>query len=154
MSESKDSKPKRPVEPPVAVSESEAAGTKIASVPALPQATRRSEGTAPERLLATYRDAVASFGAAQNAIAKGMKAVALEVTDLAQTTLSEAGDSAAALMHSGNFAAATEIQLGYARRSVASLVASSTRLSEIGASLMADASRALIAPPSGSTRIS
>ena len=152
MSESKDSKPKRPVGAPIAASEPAVTANKIAPVPPLPQASRRSEETASERLLATYRETVSSFGATQSALANGMKAMALEVTDLTQTTLSDAGESAAALIRVGNFAAAAEIQLGYARRSLASLMASSTRLSEIGANLMAETSRAFIAPQRGSTR--
>ena len=74
------------------------------------------------------------------------------MTGLAQTALTEAGDNAAALMRAGSFADAVEIQFGYARRSVASLIAGSIRLSEIGARLMTEASRPIVAPLGGSAR--
>lgn len=153
MSESKDSKPKRPAGPPIAASESGEAAKKITPVTALPQPVRRSTKTAPEQLLGTCQDTLASVGEAQHAFAKGMTALALEMTELAQTTLTEAGDSAAALMRAGNFAAAVEIQLGYSQRSMASLLASSARLSEIGVKLMTEASRPIVAPLGGSARI-
>jgi len=153
MSESKESKSKRPAGPPSAVSEPAEAAKKIAPVTALPQPVPRPAKTASEQMFGTYRDTLASTGEAQRALATGMRALALEMTGLAQSTLTDAGDSAAALMRAGNFAAAVGIQLGYTRRSVASLIASSTRLSEIAATLMTETSRLIAAPLGGSARI-
>jgi hypothetical protein len=152
MSETKDSKPKRPAGPSIAASEPVEAAKKIAPVTALPQPVRRATKTAPEHLLGTYRDTLASVGEAQHALAKGMTALALEMTELAQAALTEAGDSTAALIRAGNLSAAVEIQLGYSQRSVASLIASTARLSEIGMRLMTEASRPIVAPLSGSAR--
>jgi len=153
MSESKESKPKRPASPPIAVSEPAEAAKKITPVAALPQPIRRSAKTASDQMFGTYRETLASAGEAQRALATGMRALALEISGLAQTTLTEAGDSAAALMRAGNLAAAVDIQLGYTKRGVASLIASSTRLSEIAATLMTETSRLIAAPLGGSARI-
>jgi len=153
MSETKESKRKRPVETPVAATEpAPPPAEKITAVAMLPQLTRRSPKSAADQLLASYHSTLASVGESQRAVANGAKALALEMTGLAQTTLTEAGDSAAALMRAGSVADAVEIQLGYVRRSFASLISGSTRLSEIGAKLMSEASRPIVAPFGGSGR--
>ena len=156
MSETKESKRKRPIEPivtSVAVTQpAPALAEKITAVTTLPQLTCRSPKSAADQLLASYHSTLASVGESQRAVANGAKALALEMTGLAQTTLTEAGDSAAALMRAGSVADAVEIQLGYVRRAFTSLIGGSTRLSEIGARLMSEASRPIVAPFGGSAR--
>ena len=125
---------------------------KIAAVIALPQPMRRPPQGAADQLLAAYRTTLASVGESQRAVASGVSALALEMTGLAQATLTEAGDSAAALAGARSLADAVEIQFGFVRRSFASLIAGSTRLSEIGARLASEASRPIVAPLSGSAR--
>jgi hypothetical protein len=152
MSESKGSKPKRLAETPIAIAR-----------PAPPPAVKTDPATAlpprlhsppnmTDQLLAAYSASLASVGESQRAVAGGMKALALEMTGLAQTTFTEAGDSAAALICARTLADAVEIRLGYVRRSFALLIAGSTRLSEIGASLLSETSRSSPAPFAKSAR--
>jgi hypothetical protein len=129
------------------------AAEKIVAVTVLPQPVRRSSQNATEQLLAAYRTTLSSLGESQHAVVSGVRALTLEMTGLAQATLTEVGDSAAALTRARNFADAVEIQLGFARRSFASLIAGSTRLSEIGARLASEASRPIVAPLGGSARV-
>ncbi|HEV2187407.1 MAG TPA: phasin family protein [Stellaceae bacterium] len=153
MSETRDSKRKRPVETPVAAPQpAPPPAEKITKVTNLPQLTRRSPTSAADQLLASYHSTLASFGESQRAVASGVKNFALEMTGLVQTALTEAGDSAAALVRAGSVADAVEIQLGYVRRSFTSLIGGSARLSEIGAKLMSEASRPIVAPFGGSAR--
>jgi phasin family protein len=165
MSESKAPKPKRLPATPIAVTQPAAqpapkiavqpvrpAAEKIAAATALPRPVRGSSQNAAEQLLSVYRATAASVGESQRAVASGVTALALEMTGLARATLTEAGESAAALIHARNFADAVEIQFGFARRSFASLIARSTRLSEIGARLATEASRPIVAPLGGSAR--
>ena len=116
------------------------------SVPALPPPAPKPPAAASEELIAACRTTLASVGDSQRAVATGIKALALEMTGMAQASLTEAGDSAAALVGARNLADAIEIQFGYARRSFAALIAGSTRLSEIGATLISEASRPIVAP--------
>ena len=153
MSETKESKRKRPSETPAAATQpSPPPAEKITAVTTLPQLTRRSPKSAADQLLASCHSTLASVGESQRAVANGAKALALEMTGLAQTTLTEAGDSAAALMRAGSVADAVEIQFGYVRRVFTSLIGGSARLSEIGAKLMSEASRPIVAPFGGSAR--
>jgi hypothetical protein len=156
MSEAKASKTKRPAATPSApiAATQPAAQTveKIVAATALPRPVHRSSQNAADQLLSVYRATVASVGESQRAVASGVTALALEMTGLAHTTLTEAGESAAALIHARNFADAVEIQFGFVRRSFASLIAGSTRLSEIGAQLASKASRPIVAPLGGSAR--
>jgi hypothetical protein len=153
MSESKSSRPKRPAERPIAVAHpAPPPAAKADPVAVLPQSPRHSPQNMADQLLAAYRASLASVGESQRAVASGMKTLALEVTGLTQTTLTEAGDNAAALIGARTLADAVEIQFGYARRSFASLIAGTTRLSEIGASLLSETSRPVLAPFAKSTR--
>jgi hypothetical protein len=147
MSEPKDSKPKRPVlTPPAPAVPATDAAEKIAAVAALPQPVHTPVRSTGEELFAACRTTLAAIGDSQHAVASGVKALALEVTGIAQASLTEAGDSTAALIGARNLADAIEIQFGYARRSLAALIAGSTRLSEIGATLISEASRPIVAP--------
>lgn len=153
MSESKGSKPKRLAETPIAITRPAAPPPAVKTNPATALPPRlHSPPNMTDQLLAAYSASLASVGESQRAVAGGMKALALEMTGLAQTTFTEAGDSAAALICARTLADAVEIQLGYARRSFASLIAGSTRLSEIGASLLSETSRSSPAPFAKSAR--
>jgi hypothetical protein len=123
---------------------------KIAAVPAFP--LRRVPQNASDELLAACRTTLRSVGESQRAVATGVKALALEIAGMAQASLTEAGNSATALIGARNFADAVEIQFGFARRSFAALIAGSTRLSEIGATLMSEISRPIVAPMGGAPR--
>jgi hypothetical protein len=117
-----------------------------APVVALPQPPRRrAQGTA-EDMFASYCGTMAAIGESQRVIASGVKALALEMSGMAHANLAAAGDSAAAMIGARSFADAVEIQLGFARRSLDSLLAGSARLSDIGARLASDASRPIVAP--------
>ena len=152
MSESKDSKPKRLVEAPIAIARpAPPLAKKTDPVTALPP-PRHSTQNMTEQMLAAYRTSLASVSESQRAVASDMKALALEMTGLAQTTFTDAGDSAGALIRARTLADAVEIQFGYARRSFASLIAGSTRLSEIGANLLSQTSRPMLVPFTRSAR--
>ena len=153
MSEVKDSKRKRPAETrTTAIEPKPLPIEKITAVTTLPQPVHRSPRSASEQLLDSYRGSLASISESHQAMANSATALLLEMTGLAQSTLTEAGDCATALIRAGSFADAIEIQLGYARRSFASLMAGSTRLSEINARLVSEVSRPIVAPFSGSVR--
>jgi len=154
MSESKNSKPKRLAQTPIAIARpAPPPAEKTGPVTALPPPRRHSPQNMTEQLLAAYRTSLASVGESQLAVASGVTALALEMTGLAQATLTEAGDGAAALSLSRNFADAVEIQFAFARRNFAALIAGSTRLSEIGAHIASEASRRIAAPLGGSARV-
>ncbi len=119
---------------------------------AVPRPVRRSTQNASEQMLSTYRATLASFGDSQRAVANGVKAMALEVSGLTQAALTDAGDSAAAIIRARNLSDAVEVQFGFARRSIAALIAGSARLSEIGTQLAADAARPVVAPLCGSAQ--
>jgi hypothetical protein len=125
---------------------------KTAALIVLPQPMRRSPQGATDQMLTAYRMTLASVGESQRAVASGVSAFALEMTDLAQATLTAACDGAAALAGARNFADAIEIQFGFAQRGFASLIAGSARLSEIGARLASEASRPIAAPLTGLAR--
>ena len=89
---------------------------------------------------------LASIGASQAAIASDMTAIMLEWGGLTRASLTAAGDSAAALLRARNLADVVEIQLGFARQSIESLVGGSTRLGELGLRLANDAAVSLKSP--------
>jgi hypothetical protein len=128
------------------------AAEKIAAVTTLPLPMRRVPQNTGDELFAACRATLASVGESQRAVATGVKALALEITGMAQASLTEAADSATALIRARNFADAVEIQFGFARRSFAALIAGSTRLSEIGTTLMSEISRPIVAPTHGLPR--
>jgi hypothetical protein len=123
-----------------------------APVVALPQPLRRRAQGAADDMLATYCGTMAAIGESQRALASGVKALALEMSGMAHANLTAAGDSATAMIGARSFADAVEIQLGFARRSLDSLLAGSARLSDIGARFASDASRPIVAPLAGSRR--
>ena len=165
MSEPKEPKAKRPAAAsraappqetaadPAAASEPAAVAT-VASSPlvALPVPLPQPKASAADELIGRYRRGVAAIGESQCAIASGIAALTLELTGFAQRHLTAAGDSAAALIGARTLADAVEIQLGFARRSLDGAVAASTRMGEIGAQLLSDAARPIVAPPAGSPR--
>jgi hypothetical protein len=72
------------------------------------------------------------------------------MTGFAQTHLTAVGDSAAALLGARNLADAVAIQFSFARRSLEGAVAASARISGIGARLLSEAARPIVAPLPGS----
>lgn len=121
---------------------------KIVAAPA-PQPIRQPAQSTSENMLSTYRTALASFGDSQRAVAGGVKAMTLEMTGLAHAAVTDAGNSAAAMIRAKSLTDAVAIQLDFARRSVAAMIAGSARLSEIGVQLATDASRPIVAPLRG-----
>ena len=119
---------------------------KIISALALPRSVPKPQAIAGEELLATYRATLMSVGESQRAVASGITALTLEVTGLARATATEAAQSAAAMARARNLAEVVEIQFSYAQRSLAAIIAGSTRLSEIGSTLLGEASRPIVAP--------
>jgi hypothetical protein len=115
-------------------------------VVSLPAPARRRMQNAADAMFTNYRSAMTAVGESQRAVASGIKDLALEVTDLASTNLTAAGESAAALIGARNVAAAFEIQLDFARRSLETMLTGSARLSEIGVRLANEAARPIVAP--------
>jgi hypothetical protein len=165
MSEAKVSKAKQPVTrakaPNSATMATEAAAASpepavvaraATPIVALPQPLRQRAQVAADDMLATYWGTVVAIGQSQHAVASGVKALVLEMSGMAHANLTAAGDSAAAMIGARSFADAVEIQLGFARRGLDSLLAGSARLSDIGARLASDASRPIVAPLTGARR--
>jgi hypothetical protein len=158
MSEAKEAKAKQPVTRAKAPNSATVANSAAAASPeptvvaktaapvvALPQPLRQRARSAADDMLASYCGTMAAIGESQRAVASGVKALALEMGGMAHANLTAAGDSATAMISARSFADAVEIQLGFARRSLDSLLAGSARLSDIGARLASDASRPIVA---------
>ena len=156
MSDEKIVKPKRAVSPPKSVPEpavpvpetSEPATMlpKPDAIAALPVPSPRPEKAGASKLIDTYQAALASIGKSQTAIASDVTALALEMSGLASSNLTAAGDSVTALLRARSFADAVEIQLSFARRSLEAIVDGSTRLGEIGLRLTNNASKPMLEP--------
>ena len=95
---------------------------------------------------AAYRAALASIGESQMAVASDMTAMALEMSGLARTSLTAAGDSLAALLMTRSFVDAVETQLGFVRRSIDTMAGGSKRIGEIGLRLANDAAKPVLRP--------
>jgi hypothetical protein len=116
------------------------------AIAALPVPNPRPEKAGASRLIDTYQATLASIGKSQTAIASDVTALALEMSGLASSNLTAAGDSVTALLRARSFADAVEIQLSFARRSLEAIVDGSTRLGEIGLRLTNDASKPMLEP--------
>jgi len=150
MSEDKQVRVKRTVSAPkpAAAASSEPAATlepQTEPSAALPVPIRRRAQTGADELLATYQAALTSIGASQSAIASDVAALALEISGMARSNLTAAGDSFAALLSAKSVVDAVEIQIGFARRSLGAIAEGSTRLGEIGLRLANDAAKPVMA---------
>jgi len=147
MSEVKRAKPKRSVRPPREAPAQHAA--EPAALPAEPIAglsapivMRPRDGA--DGLLAACRATLASLGEAQQAVAADVRAMALEMSGLARSNLTAAGDGVTALLAAKTLADAVEIQLRFARRSLEAMADGSARLGEIGMRLASDAAKPVL----------
>jgi hypothetical protein len=104
----------------------------------------RPQQAGADKLFAAYWETLASIGQAQAAMASNVTAIALEMSGLARSNLTAAGDSVAALFGAKSLADAVEIQLGFARRSLDAVAEGSTRLGEIGLCLANDAAKPVL----------
>jgi hypothetical protein len=149
MNETKPTKAKRAVSSLAAITEPapalpEPALSNVAALPLPPQHHMQDFGA--DKLFAAYRATLASIGASQAAIASDVTAMALEMSGLARSNLTAAGDSVAALISARSLVDAVEIQLGFARRSLDAMTDGSTRLGEIGLRLASGAAKPILGP--------
>lgn len=112
--------------------------------PALPVPLPQPRGA--DRYYTAYRATLASVGESQAAVASNMMAMALEMSGLARSSLTIAGDSVSALLTARSLVDAIEAQLGFARRSIDAMAGGSTRLGEIGLRLANDAAKPVLRP--------
>ena len=80
------------------------------------------------------------------AVASDMTAMALEMSSLAASSLTAAGDGVAALLAARSLVDAVEAQLGFARRSIDAMAGGSTRVGELGLRLANDAAKSMLRP--------
>lgn len=92
-------------------------------------------------------DPWAMVGEAQATLARGLAALAVEITGMTGAGIAAAGDAAIALVEARTLAEAVEIGAGLARRGVDAMIEGSTRLSEIGVTAVSDASRSILSQP-------
>jgi len=109
-----------------------------------PIAMRRDREAAAETFLAFGQSALTSFSESQAAIARGIEALALEMTGLARSGIVSAGESATALLGTKNLADAIEVQIAFARRNMEAIFGGSVKLTEIGVRLASEASRPIL----------
>jgi hypothetical protein len=152
MSETKSTKAKRAVPSPEAIAEPAPAlpAQTLSNVVALPvppsPPQSRAQDFGADKLFAAYRATLASIGAPQAALASDVTAMALEMSGLARSNLTAAGDSVTALLSARSLVDAVEIQLGFARRSLDAMADGSTRLGEIGLRLASGAAKPILGP--------
>jgi phasin protein len=123
-------------------------------VAALPEPEARAALPAPvpelrhgaDRYFAAYRATLASIGESQAAIASDVTVMALEMSGLAHSNLTAAGDGVTALLRARSLVDVVEAQLGFARCSLDALAGGSTRLGELGLRLASDAAKPMLRP--------
>jgi len=125
-------------QPAVALPEPEARATLPAPIPELPHGA--------DRYFVAYRAMLASIGESQAAIASGVTAMALEMSGLARSNLTAAGDGVTALLRARSLVDAVEAQLGFAHRSLDAFAGGSTRFGELGLRLASDAAKPMVRP--------
>jgi hypothetical protein len=146
MNEDKQAKTKRVAPRPAAIAEPVVQTLPEAStVVALPVPMRRQKQVG-ETFVTACQATLASIGASQSAVASDVRAMALEVTGIASSNLTAAGDSMTALLGAKSLTDAVEIQLNFARRCLDAFAEGSTRLGEIGIQLANDAAKPLLTP--------
>jgi hypothetical protein len=84
------------------------------------------------------------FAEAQAALARGFEKAAIELSDISRSGIAATADAAVALLGARTLAEALEINAALVRRGLDTAFEASTRLSEIGANAVADASRPLL----------
>jgi Phasin protein len=121
---------------------------------ALPQPEARVALPAPvpelphgvDRYFAAYRAMLASIGESQAAVASDVTAMALEMSGLARSNLTAAGDGVTAFLGACSLVDAVEAQLRFARRSLDAFAGGSTRLGELGLRVASDAAKPILRP--------
>lgn len=81
---------------------------------------------------------------AQATLARGFAAVAVALTGVTGSGIAAAGDAAIALAGARTFSEAVEISAGLARRGVDAMIEGSAKLSEIGVTVVSEASRPML----------
>jgi len=165
MSDNKETRAKRPIpasSPPERANEGreEAPGQTpaievelVAPAAALPPPSPRTAVQTSENIFADLRGTFAALAERQFTVASGVKALALEMSGLARSNLIAAAENASALAGTRSLAEAMEVQFTFVRSSLDTMAAGSKRLSEIGASLVTEVSRPIVAPGTDSNRI-
>src|ERR1700721_2960781 len=121
MSEEKQAKPRRAAPPHRAPPEPVApVSLEPEPMAALPPPIPRQQPA--DKFFSTYWATLASIGASQAAIVSDVTAMALEMSGLARSNLTAAGDNVTALLGAKSLVDAVEIQLGFARRSLDAIV--------------------------------
>jgi len=97
-----------------------------------------------QKATAASENAWTIFAEAQSALARSFEKAAVEMTGVSRSGMAATADAAVALLGARTFAEALEVNAGLARRGVDTMLESSARLSEIGATAIADVSRPLL----------
>ncbi|HTW54324.1 MAG TPA: phasin family protein [Stellaceae bacterium] len=154
MSDEKQNRTKRAAAPQQTESETAVMASETPEPAALPPPEARMALPAPvpewrygaERYFAAYRATLASIGESQAAIASDVTAMALEMSGLARSNLTAAGDGVTAFLSARSLVDAVEAQLGFARRTLDAFASGSTRLGELGLRLVSDATKPMTKP--------
>jgi phasin family protein len=89
-------------------------------------------------------EALAALSEAQGAVARGLEAITVEMTGLARAGIAAATEAATAMLSAKTLPDAIEINAGFARRSLDTLLGSSAALSEIGVRLATESTRPIL----------
>jgi phasin family protein len=91
-----------------------------------------------------WTDPWSALAESQSAMARGLEAVANEVTGLTRSGIAAATEAAKAMLGAKTFAEATEINTGFARRSFDAMIGGTAKLSEIGVKAATEAARPVL----------
>lgn len=86
-------------------------------------------------------EAFAVLSETQGALARGLEAMTVEMAGLARAGIAAANDAATAMLSARTLPDAIEINVGFARQSVDTLIGSSAKFSEIGIRFASEAAR-------------
>ena len=92
-------------------------------------------------------DPWAAVAEAQATLARGFAALAVEITGMTGSGIAAAGDAAIALVAARTFSEAVEIGAGLARRGIDAMIEGSAKLSDIGVTVVSEASRSILSQP-------
>jgi hypothetical protein len=115
----------------------------VAPAPYVGPAEARTLAVMPPFAAAPVADGWAALAELQATFARACEEAAAEVTEVTRSGIAASSDAALALLDARTYAEAVEINAGLARRNVAALVVGAVRLSEIGVTALAEASRPL-----------
>jgi hypothetical protein len=90
---------------------------------------------------------------AQATLARGFAAVAVELTGMTGSGIVAAGDAAIAMVEARTFSEAIEIGAGLTRRGIDAMIEGSAKLSEIGMTVVGEASRSILSQQPMRSRI-